>query len=550
MELVISRYEPYFELGVQSFLGKAFKDDGRELDLKGKDKDLTTITSHYMNAGGCFWVLKDDKNIVHGTIALRYLGDCFEIRRFFVGRKDQGKGYGKLLLQTVLQYAIDTRVEIVKAATLERSMVAQFLFEQAGFKPAARYNESRADIFYKLALTLEWRYIFQINDLRRQFHETLILNPTENLPCLHKEANASFIDGLYVSERIKDLSDKIIFAGRNPYISFFASIKNSWCQLLHAYDVDLKTLSGLHAHMILFMCILHPKDIVMLLPEICGGHYSTEAILKSIGADVIHMQADCRHMCVDREKTEKLIELYQPKYIFVDRSEGLVYEDFSWLGKYEQSFKIFDASQYLSHILTGDFQNPFAMGFDMILSTLHKNYPGPQKGIICVKKDSETWRTYQQNAKTFLSSTHPGDIVNSLQPLLEFEQFKEYARNNNVCSRLLEKELVRHGIPVVEPACTDPKTMHTWILCQNSQESYDYYLKLEQLGLLTNYRLLPYDLGYGLRLGTSAAIRCGLNRSHIAELAGIMSQAYHGYVDISLKKRTSKFIRKVKEFTA
>lgn len=45
-------------------------------------------------------------------------------------------------------------------------------------------------------------------------------------------------------------------------------------------------------------------------------------------------------------------------------------------------YKIFDASQYLTNIMAKDYDNPFDMGFDIILTSLHKNYPGSQKAAV------------------------------------------------------------------------------------------------------------------------------------------------------------------------
>ena len=333
---------------------------------------------------------------------------------------------------------------------------------------------------------------------------------------------------------------------RNDYIKFFEEIKKEWQKVLNSYEVDLKTLSGLHTHLILFLCILQPGDIVMLLPEVCGGHFSTENILKNLGAQVIQMEPDYTNLCVNKLKTESLIEQYKPQYIFVDRSEGLIYEDFSWLSRFNSSFKIFDASQYLSQIITGKYTHPFKMGFDMLLSTLHKNYPGPQKGLICVPKDSAIWQTYKIESKTYISNTHPEDIAVSIMPLLDTKNFMEYTSMNETCSRLLEKELLGLGLPVIGRNSMFPRTMHIWILCKNNYDSYNYYLKLEQLGLLTNYRLLPYNLGYGIRIGTSAAVRSGLREKHIPMLAKIMARIYYEDITADIQKQTRKLIRQIK----
>lgn len=545
MTLNICIYKKQLDNAVIIFLEKAFIKDGRQLILSAKDTDLQDIDASYMQTG-CFWCLKDEQERIYGTIALRKLSDCWEIRRFFIHSKFQGKGYGTQLLNTALHYAAQHDIRLIKAATMERGKIAYSIFTKAGFVPTTRYNNSSGEIFLKLEVTAKLQYKLLLSNLKRQFEESLILNPTENLPMYDDSLDTTFIDGLYVSERYKDLNDKIIFAGRNNFIDFFEKIKAQWKIALKAYDVDLKTLSGLQAHMVLFMCILQPGDTVMLLPEICGGHYSTETILKSLGAQVIHMQPDCKGLCVDREKTEALIEQFHPRFIFVDRSEGLMYENFSWLKRFANSFKIFDASQYLSQILVGTYTHPFDMGFDMILSTLHKNYPGPQKGLICVSENSPIWQTYQADAKTYISSTHPGDIAASIIPLLDFKNFQQYAHINEMCCRNLEKELIKRKIPVLQLRQEVIKTMHTWILKEDGYSIYDYYLKLEQLGLYTNYRLLPYNLGYGLRIGTSAAVRSGLTGKYIPALAEIMAQAYLGEITHGLKEQTKKLIKKIK----
>lgn len=50
---------------------------------------------------------------------------------------------------------------------------------------------------------------------------------------------------------------------------------------------------------------------------------------------------------------------------------------------------------------------------------------------------------------------------------------------------------------------------------------------LRRIASLTNYRLLPYDLGYGIRIGTAAAVRQGLNEEKVPALAEIISKAYY-----------------------
>lgn len=528
------------------FFTQVFKENGRKLDLKGKDNDITKIPEVYLNKGN-FWCALNEKNRIIGTIAIREIEDFFEVRRFFVRSKEKNKGLGQKILSNVIEYAINNKISLLKAGTMEDGVEVHHIFEKFGFVVTKRYANSSADIFYKLILDTSYIYNFELNKLSHAFKHSLILNPTENLPMYLQDNAAGFFEGLYVSERLKDVNDKVIFAGRNEYIRFFEIIKQEWAKKLNAYDVDLKTLAGLNAHLILFLCIAKKHETIMLLPEICGGHFATTKILENLEYNVIHMVSDNQKMGVDINQTKRLIEKYKPQYIFIDRSEGLIYEDFSWLAEYKFSYKIFDASQYLSQILTGAYKNPFDMGFDMIVSTLHKNYPGPQKGIIAVNSPNIVWDAYLRNAKTYISNTHPMAIARSLMPLIDSIKFNEYSNMNMLCCKELERLLHENGVPVVkrEIETKSPSTLHIWVLCSTKEESYEYYLKLEQLNILTNYRLLPYNLGFGIRIGVSAAVRTGLRLHHLKELANIMASAYKNPITPKLKRKSEKLIDEI-----
>ena len=83
----------------------------------------------------------------------------------------------------------------------------------------------------------------------------------------------------------------------------------------------------------------------------------------------------------------------------------MVYEDFSWL-KEVPSYKIFDASQYLTNIISKDYPNPFQWGFDLILTTLHKNLPGPQRAMICTREKDANWNIIKSGISTYVSNMH------------------------------------------------------------------------------------------------------------------------------------------------
>ena len=51
-----------------------------------------------------------------------------------------------------------------------------------------------------------------IENLRKIHEVSLILNPTENIP-FYSDANLDFLEGMYISEEVRDENSKVIFAG-------------------------------------------------------------------------------------------------------------------------------------------------------------------------------------------------------------------------------------------------------------------------------------------------------------------------------------------------
>ena len=240
---------------------------------------------------------------------------------------------------------------------------------------------------------------YSLKKQKEEFDNTLILNPVENIPEQYVLAPCStFLHGLYNTDTLRTneqkIDSKIQFAGRTQISEDINNIYSMWNEIMGAEAMSMRLLSGLHAHIVLFMSISDIGERVLALPEKAGGHLSSYSILKRLGLEIRDIPYDCVAMKIDRDRCIKEIQDFRPNIIFVDRSEGLVYEDLTWLGQcntYFPCYKIFDASQYLTNIICKDYISPFEMGFDLILSTMHKNLPGPQRAFVCTKKMDRMW---------------------------------------------------------------------------------------------------------------------------------------------------------------
>lgn len=380
----------------------------------------------------------------------------------------------------------------------------------------------------------------------------LILNPVENLPYLFDVKVSEKLKGLYVSDKLKTdvivQNSKIGFSGRADTNLEIRRIYQKWSEKLDVKHLSMRLLSGLHAHIILFMGLGKIGDTILLLPECAGGHYATKQILERLGYNVIEMIPDIENYCIDIERTKKLALNSNPDFIFVDRSEGLYYEDFTPLltDLPHTCGTIFDGSQYLTNILEKDFISPFDMGFDIMMSTLHKNFPGPQKALVCSKNNNLYWERIQNAMSSYVSNLHVENIVLAGEILKCQKILRKYSSMMLQNSMLLENNLLKHQLPVVQRAEGKTNTHHLWLKISDKTKCYRFYKNLEQCGLLVNYRKLPYNIGTGIRMGTSAATLQGVNPDNISELSTLIAEIYYEKdIGTALIKKVQSYLRKL-----
>lgn len=534
-----------FDSELISFISLCYSKIGRNIDIAGKDKDLVNIEQEYCSSGGNLFILLEDKCIL-GTIAVKFFfcpkGYIGEIHRFYIHPEYQRRGFGTKLLDFIYCYAKENGASYLRGTTEYRLNNAVALFKEKGAYEIPKYRKSHAEAFFERAIP-ENIPVQDFSDFSKNLQEsfmqlenqnkkTLILNPVENypdpeflFPC------ASPIHGLYNTDSIRSenqkIQSKIQFSGRNTVTDDINNIYAQWAKLLGAKALTMRLLSGLHAHIVMFMAITSINDKVLLLPEAAGGHMATKSILMRLGLKIKEFPIDFANKKIDVTASQKLIKEFDPKVIFVDRSEGLVYEDFSWMNEIDGPIKVFDGSQYLTNIIAGDYANPFELGFDLILSTTHKNLPGPQRALICCKNENDVWKQLKTGISTFVSNMHFHSIYSAGLILKDYNRLKVLSQQMLKNTLLLDEALCKYGICCVprDTASQTPNTHHIWVSSPSRETAFEWYSNLEKVGILVNYRKLPYELGYGLRLGLSAATYRGMKEHHIEPLADIVAKA-------------------------
>ena len=393
------------------------------------------------------------------------------------------------------------------------------------------------------------RLLESLTEQRQALRESIVLTPVDSLPfSLADRECTSFLHGLYLTDKERDrearMNAPILFGGRQQAVQDLSYIHRILADAFGAAEGSLRLLSGLHAHTATFMSVSTAGQKVMLLSEEAGGHFSTHAILHRLGLHTIDLPIDHRRLCINQLATLELIRSERPDFIFIDRSEGLRYEDFSFIGSIDGPEKVFDASHYVSQILTGNYPNPLTWGFDLMLFSLHKSFPGPQKAGIVSRQNNDLWANLLAGLSTLVSSSHAEDSYLVGLALLRDDWLEIYVQRLLATALELETQLLGRGLNVVsrmdQGSPEWPSTHHIWIQASDKNAAFTQHERLTSTNLHTNYRKLPYGLGYGLRLGTTFSAVAGLSLCHIEELTDIIDIAIRYGGNPDLRNRVSE----------
>lgn len=145
----ITRYEREHADGFRTLVGDTLREFGFEPDPE-IDPDLADPAAVYT----AVWVAVLDSDVV-GSIALRDLGASeLELKRMYLRTSQRGRGLGRQLLETALDWARTSGATLIKLDTSERMETAQRLYEAYGFQrvPGDAPRQGQRRLLYELRL--------------------------------------------------------------------------------------------------------------------------------------------------------------------------------------------------------------------------------------------------------------------------------------------------------------------------------------------------------------------------------------------------------------
>ncbi len=152
LKIDIVKYDDKYFAKLVEFLEKCLPESGRALDIDGRHCFYKDIENNFKG----FWCMFHNEKII-GAVAVHQLSEknC-ELKSLYLFEKYHGRGYGRKLLDTAIDFAKNYGYEKMYLDSLSTSTRAVALYRKNGFVDTEKYNDSvRSDVFMVLDLKVE-----------------------------------------------------------------------------------------------------------------------------------------------------------------------------------------------------------------------------------------------------------------------------------------------------------------------------------------------------------------------------------------------------------
>jgi len=303
---------------------------------------------------------------------------------------------------------------------------------------------------------------------------------------------------------------------------------------------DVRPISGAIANLIIYTAMTKPGDVIISLGIPAGAHIShTRWGPAGVrGLKNIDMSFDVENMNIDAEGTVDIIKKADPKLVMFGASMFLFPEPVREI-KEQISSKIkivYDAAHVFGLVYNKVFQEPFEDGADIITSSTHKTFQGPQGGIIIgnYKLLNEDWQKIDNAVfPGMLSNTHIFRFPALAITALEMNRFgRAYAEQVVKNAKAFARALFNRGFKVMCPHL-DFTESHQVIVDVKQHGDGQYVAKqMARCNVICNKMSLPYDSAHdathnpsGIRLGVQELTRWGMKEPEMEKVAEFYKRA-------------------------
>jgi glycine hydroxymethyltransferase len=324
-------------------------------------------------------------------------------------------------------------------------------------------------------------------------------------------------------------------------------------ELFDAEHVNLKPISGVTANIATLFALTSPRDRMMALSIPNGGHisHSKYSIPAMRDLELYNFPFDINEMNIDTDKMSKAIRQNKPSLLLFGASLFLFPHPIAEAREAADEVDakiVYDASHVLGLIAGKQFQDPLREGADVIASSTHKTFPGPQGAIILCKTNIKT-EIDQAVFPGTVSNHHLHHVAGLAVSLVEMLEFGEaYAAQTVANAKTLAQSLYEAGFDVLCEHKGFTESHQIAIDVSNYGGGAAVAEKLELANIIINKNLLPSDRDpdkpTGIRLGVQELTRMGMKQSEMKEIAALIERVVRGKADVNTVKAEVQELRK------
>jgi glycine hydroxymethyltransferase len=321
-------------------------------------------------------------------------------------------------------------------------------------------------------------------------------------------------------------------------------------QLLHLFGgswAEARLQSCTLANAVLYTTFCAPGGLIATIAPQDGGHVSHQAdgTIGMLGRRC--MALPFRDGNLDDAQSAAAIAQQRPAIVMVGGSVMLApyrLEQTLRAARAVGAVLVYDASHVLGLIAGGVFQDPLALGVDIMTASTYKSLGGPPGGILVGRHPAHAEAIRRQVVGAWTSNYDAARLASLSVALSEAREFMPaYARQMLENAGVLGQALRGLGVAVAgdEGPGELPATHQLVIRCSDREEAQRRSRLAEAQGLYIGTCSVPGDArAGGLRIGTQAVTRKGADAADMREiarcLAGLLGKS--GETDVAAAVRT------------
>ena len=303
---------------------------------------------------------------------------------------------------------------------------------------------------------------------------------------------------------------------------------------------DARPLSGGIANLTIYAAFTKPGDILVSPGIPNGAHVShTRWGLAGVrGLKNFDMVFDKEKLNVNVEKTIEVIKKVKPKIVMFGASMFLFPHPIKEIKEsIDDDIKIvYDSAHVFGLVYNKKFQKPFEEGADIITSSTHKTFQGPQGGIVIGNNnlDERDWKKVETALfPKITSNTHIHRFPSLAVTALEMDKFgDEYSSQVIKNAKALAESLTKEGFNVLCPELGFTESHQAIVNVKEFGGGKIAANILEDCNIICNKIALPIDSEHdatrnpsGIRLGVQELTRFGMKEREMKTIASFFRNA-------------------------